>query len=106
MFVTYLTETLGSPEECLPSPQLMKRSVYFVPVSRLLNGSFKMSLPGHEGLQDGHALFGKIVLADRMLYGVEVTGNHQHRLHFVLTLRAHRQWKRGDKVKKQDAILK
>lgn len=43
-------------------------------------------LPGHEGLQHSHALFGEVVLSNNVLQGVEVTGNHQYRLYLVLTL--------------------
>lgn len=44
-------------------------------------------LPGHEGLQHCHALFGKVVLPNNMLQCLEMTGDHMHRLHLFLTLR-------------------
>lgn len=42
------------------------RPVYFVPARRWLAHSV-MPLPGHEGLQHSHALFGEIVLSNHVL---------------------------------------
>lgn len=45
-----------------------------------------MPLPGHEGLQHCHALFGEVVLPNNMLQCLEVTRDHMHGLHLFLTL--------------------
>lgn len=65
------------------------------------------SLPGHEGLQHSHVLFGEVVLLNNVLQTVEVAGNHQHRLHLVLTLSSQEDrtegWtkKKGEKCRKE-----
>lgn len=45
-----------------------------------------MPLPGHEGLQHCHTLFGEVVLPYNMFQCLEVTRDHMHRLHLFLTL--------------------
>lgn len=74
------------PAECKNMKETWRSSnLYFVPATWWLAHSLT-PLPGHEGLQHSHALFGEIVLSDHMLQGLEVAGNHNHRLHLVLAL--------------------
>lgn len=61
------------------------RPVYFVPARRWLAHSVT-PLPGHEGLQHSHVLFGEIVLSNHVFQRLEVTWNNEHRLYLVLTL--------------------
>lgn len=49
------------------------------------------SLPGHEGLQHSHALFGEVVLSNDMLQSLEVAGDHNHRFHLILALKVEDQ---------------
>lgn len=44
------------------------------------------SLPGHESLQHGHVLLGEVVLSHHVFQRLQVTRNHQHRLHLVFAL--------------------
>lgn len=99
----YIQPTITTPTECMCIYRgaLVRRvggwssSVLYLGAACCFSHSVT-SLPGHEGLQHSHTLFGEVILSNNVLQGLQVARHHQHRLHLVLTLTG---WRAGGGMK-------